>query len=54
MNKHAPDIRLKQSAHHRNGCSFAGAIGTEKAEDLTLVNFEREIVNGSELTITFG
>src|SRR3546814_5100064 len=46
--------RLEQAAQHLEGGGFAGAIGTEQAEDLALAYLEAHAVGGGEVAEALG
>ena len=46
----ATAARIEDAAQHANGRRFSGAVRPEHAEDFALVNRERDVAHGDELS----
>ena len=49
-----PPDGAQQAAHHADGRGLAGAVGAQEAEDLALLDVERDAVDGREVAEALG
>ena len=46
--------RRQEAGEHAHGGGFAGAVGAEKSDDLSLSHFKGDVIDGSRAGVPFG